>query len=56
MLARAGTGSKFSGSGRARVLRLGTGSGSGFTNLSPKPDGLRKILFKPLVKVKSMLN
>ena len=58
---RAGTGPEFTGSGRARV---GLGSGSGFENryrvglgfheIISKPVGLRKILNKSLVKVKSL--
>ena len=42
---RAGTGSNFSGSGRARALGCGLGSGSGLPNFGLKPVGLWKYLF-----------
>ena len=40
---------------RARV-GLGSGSSFGFHEFVSKPVGLWKFLFKPLVKVKSLLN
>ena len=45
---RAGTGLKFAGSGRARALEYGLGSGSGLAFLSMSPSGLAKFSLQPV--------
>ena len=45
---RAGTGLKFAGSGRARALEYGLGSGSGLAFMSMSPSGLAKFSLQPV--------